>query len=229
MRSVLDAPKTFLRNVPAWWWLLAALALGTTFGAGVALLRGSGTRAAAPAISTLPAHATATWAEGKQPAPGFRLREASGAPISLAEFRGKPVIVTFIDPACTTLCPLEAKELDSAEAALPASRRPEIIAVSVNPWGDTRANFRHDARKWRLVPQWRWAVGPRAQLAAVWKRYKIGVLDRKVTAGGITVHNIAHTEASFIVGPAGYERALFLFPFVGADVDHALRRLASGA
>jgi cytochrome oxidase Cu insertion factor (SCO1/SenC/PrrC family) len=225
MRRALDAPKSFLRVAPAWWWLLVALTLGTMLGAGVALLHGSGR--ASPGVSTLPGHPAATWAEGRQRAPAFRLRDPQGAPISLREFRGRPVIVTFIDPACTTLCPLEAQELDRAEAAVPAARRPAIIAVSVNPWADSRANFRKDERKWRLVPQWRWAEGPYARLAAVWRSYKIGVLAKKQKIGRTIVHNISHTEAAYLVDRSGYERALFLYPFRGADVDYALKRLTA--
>ena len=211
--------------VPGWWWLLAALALGTTLGAGIALLDSSGK--ATPGVSTLPGRPAATWAAGKQRAPGFNLVDQLGAPISLHEFRGSPVIVTFIDPACRTLCPLEAQQLDAAEAAVPPAERPEIIAVSVDPWADSRANFRKDGRKWRLVRQWRWAVGRYSQLARVWKSYKIGVLDRKTVVGGITVHDVSHTEASFIVDRAGYERALFLYPFRSADVAYALKRLTA--
>jgi cytochrome oxidase Cu insertion factor (SCO1/SenC/PrrC family) len=235
MKSALDAPKRFLRVgrgqaarriFPVWWWILTALTFGVVLGAGIALLHSSG-KTSAPGISTLPAHPAATWPEGAQRAPAFSLLDAQGVPISLREFRGRSVIVTFIDPACTTLCPLEAQELDRVEAVTPAARRPEIIAVSVNPWADSRANFRRDARKWHLVPQWRWAVGRYGQLAAVWKSYKIGVLAKKQVIRGVTVHEITHTEASFVVDGAGYERALFLFPFVSTDVTNTLAQLAA--
>ena len=137
------------------------------------------------------------------------------------------MIVTFIDPACTTLCPLEAQALNLAVASIPAAERPVIVAVSVNPWADSRATFRHDARKWRLVRQWRWAVGRYAQLKAVWKRYRIGVLVKTTVVGGIAVHQVSHTEASFVIDRSGYERALFLFPFGGRDVANTLAHLAA--
>jgi protein SCO1 len=222
MRSVLEAPKSFLR-IPLWQWALAALAFGVVLGGGVALLHNS--RQRAPAVSTLPGRPAAVWATRREPAPDFRLADANGAPISLHRFRGRPVIVTFIDPVCRTLCPLEAKELNLAVSETPKTERPVIVAVSVDPWADSRAAFTRDQRKWRLVPGWHWAVGRYSQLSRVWKRYKIGVLDRKTVVGGITVHDVSHTEASFVVDRAGYERALFLFPFVGRDVAAELRRL----
>jgi cytochrome oxidase Cu insertion factor (SCO1/SenC/PrrC family) len=224
MRSVLEAPKSFLR-IALWQWALGALAFGVTLGAGVALLHSSGQKE--PALSTLPGRPAAVWATGKERAPDFRLADARGAPISLGRFRGRPVIVTFIDPVCRTLCPLEAKELNLAVAETPRADRPSIVAVSVNPWADSRAAFARDARRWHLGPEWHWAAGGYAQLAMVWKRYKIGVLDRKTVVDGITVHDVSHTEASFIVDRAGYERALFLFPFAGRDVAATLRQLAT--
>src|SRR5438132_458386 len=204
-------------------WILAALALGVALGAAVALLH---SRQNVPLeVSTLPDKPAAAWPARTQRAPDFRLVDARGAPISLREFHGRTVIVTFIDPACTSLCPLEAGDLDRAVASFPAARRPVIVAVSVNPWADSRANFRHDARKWHLVPQWRWAVGTYARLAAVWKSYKIGVLAKTEVIGHTTVHNISHTEASFIVDRSGYERALFVYPFRGDDVAAELAQL----
>jgi len=217
------APRANRWLFPLWRWVLAALALGVALGAGVALLRSGRTT---PALSTLPGRPAATWPAGAQPAPGFTLVNERGRPISLREFRGRPVVVTFIDPACRTLCPLEADELNRAVASTPAAERPVIVAVSVNPWADSRANFRHDARKWRLVRQWRWAVGRYAKLAAVWKRYRIGVLVKTTVVGGIAVHDVSHTEASFVIDRSGYERALFLFPFGSQDVANVLAHLA---
>jgi cytochrome oxidase Cu insertion factor (SCO1/SenC/PrrC family) len=208
--------------------MLAALAFGIALGAGVALLHGSG-KSEASGVSTLPGRPAASWAPKKQRAPGFSLEDERGAPISLRAYRGRPVIVTFIDPACTSLCPLEAQELNRAEAMMPAAKRVGIIAVSVNPPADSRANFRKDAKKWRLVPQWHWAVGPSARLARVWKSYKIGVLTTKRVIAGKTVRDVSHTEAAFVVDGAGYERALFLWPFLGPDVARTVTQLLAGS
>jgi cytochrome oxidase Cu insertion factor (SCO1/SenC/PrrC family) len=206
--------------------VVAALALGVAIGAAVALLHRPA-KGSPAAVSTVPAKPAATWPAGSKRAPDFRLVDASGAPVSLSSFRGRTAIVTFIDPVCTSLCPLEAKELNDAVAALPAAKRPVILAVSVNPWADSRANFRRDAKKWHLIPEWHWAAGPHAQLAPVWKRYYIGVIDKPQKIAGKLVHNIVHTEASYVVDPAGYERALFLYPFLGRDVAAVVSKVAS--
>ena len=166
-----------------------------------------------------------SWPAGRRSAPGFVLRDQEGHPVSIAAYRGRPVIVTFIDPLCRNLCPLEAQALNDVVEHLPAAERPEILAVSVDAYADTRADLRQDVREWQLVPQWRWAVGRRGQLATVWHRYNIGVRVITKRIAGDTINYITHTEAAYIVDSTGHERALFLWPFYPQDVERTLRHL----
>ncbi len=193
----------------------AALVLGVGIGLLVVLLHRHGTAAASTAA---PLHAATTWPAGAKPAPGFALLDAKGSPISLGAFKGRNVLVTFIDPVCRDLCPLEAQTLMSAVRALPAAQRPAIVAVSVNPWADKASNFRTDAAHWHLGPAWHWAVGTKAQLARVWRAYDIGWQATTKKIVGVTVHQIAHTEGSYLIDATGHERALFLAPYGADDV-----------
>jgi cytochrome oxidase Cu insertion factor (SCO1/SenC/PrrC family) len=190
------------------------------------VLGGSPTASQARAVVTPPPF---SWAAGRRLAPQFLLRDQSGGPVSLASYRGHPVIVTFIDPVCRNVCPLEAKVLNQTVQQMPSAQRPEILAVSVNKYADARTNLLNDARKWNLVPQWRWAVGSPAQLAAVWKRYKISVSASHVKVAGKTVTSITHTAAAYVVDKTGHERALFLWPFYPQDVEHVLRQVSRQA
>ena len=147
--------------------------------------------------------------------------------MSVSAFRGRPVIVTFLDPLCRNLCPVEAKILGVVESSLPAAERPVILAVSVNRWGNTRSVLREDMQKWHVSENWHWAVGSAAALRRVWAAYKIAVVDAPKTIQGVTVHNISHTEAAFVVDRRGYERALYVYPFLASDVDRHVRQLAS--
>jgi cytochrome oxidase Cu insertion factor (SCO1/SenC/PrrC family) len=167
------------------------------------------------------------WPAGARPAPNFVLRGENGAPVDLRSFRGRPVIVAFIDPVCRNLCPLEARVLSDVPARLPAASRPAVVAVSVNPWNQTGADLRLDAQKWRLTSQWRWALGGYAQLANVWKHYSIGVRVRTKTLAGVTVHEVDHTEAAYVIDAAGDERAVFVFPYRTEDVVRTLRLLTA--
>jgi cytochrome oxidase Cu insertion factor (SCO1/SenC/PrrC family) len=101
--------------------------------------------------------------------------------------------------------------------------------VSVNVRGNDRANLRTVAQKWDVVPQWRWAVGTQAQLAPVWKHYNVGVLVTTKKVAGVTLHDVAHTEAAYLVDAKGYERAVFLWPYSADAVTRTLRALAASA
>lgn len=168
----------------------------------------------------------ATWGAGARPAPGFTLRDQQGQPVSIAQFRGKPVIVTFIDPLCRNFCPLEAKQLNLVVKSLPVESRPAIVAVSVNIYGNARANLLQDVAHWQLGPEWRWGVGSSRQLARVWKNYGVGILVTTKKIKGVTVHDVTHTEGAYLIDGTGHERALFLWPYTAADVSHALKQLS---
>src|SRR5439155_25348111 len=48
---------------------------------------------------------------GNQPAPNFQLTDQAGQKISLAQFKGKPVVLTFLYTHCPDICPLTAEHL----------------------------------------------------------------------------------------------------------------------
>ena len=168
----------------------------------------------------------ATWGAGDRRAPNFSLRGQDGGPVSLAANRGRPVIVTFIDPLCRNFCPLEAQVLNQMERRIPAARRPVILAVSVDVYANARHYLLQDDREWRLVPEWHWVVGRPEDLAAVWKNYRIGVKVRTWRINGTVTHRIDHTEAAYVLDATGNERALFEWPFNPQDPERGLRQLA---
>ncbi|MGH2929243.1 MAG: hypothetical protein ACRDL8_13655, partial [Solirubrobacteraceae bacterium] len=65
-----------------------------------------------------------------------------------------------------------------------------------------------------------------AQLASVWKRYAVGVQVVTKRLAGTTAHYITHTEASILIDRAGYERALFAWPFSPQDVLATMRKVS---
>ena len=136
------------------------------------------------------------------------------------------MIVTFIDPLCRNFCPLEAQVLNQMERQIPAAHRPVILAVSVDVYANARRYLLQDDREWRLVPEWRWAVGRPADLAAVWKNYRIGVKVTTWRINGTVTYRIDHTDAAYVLDPTGHERALFVWPFNPQDVAQVLRQIA---
>jgi cytochrome oxidase Cu insertion factor (SCO1/SenC/PrrC family) len=182
-----------------------------------------------PTMSTTPPAATdaaATWTAGAKKAPPISLRDEHGRPVSLAALRGRPVLVTFIDPLCRDYCPTEAQHL--SEAVRSASGvKPTILAVSVNTAGNARSNLALDRRKWAVVPQWTWGVGTGAQLARVWKRYGISVIVTHKKVAGVEVQQVSHTEAAYLIDANGWERAVFVWPYTANAVSKQLALTAS--
>jgi cytochrome oxidase Cu insertion factor (SCO1/SenC/PrrC family) len=203
-------------------WVLwgAAALVGIGAGVGLAVVRSS-----SPSSTVATSGPATSWAAGEKRAPEFGLIDQNGAPFSLAAFHGRPVIVTFIDPLCRNYCPIEASRLDSVVRSLPAASRPAIVAVSVNVKGNARRYLVQDIHKWRLGPSWHWGVGKPTALASVWRKYGIGVLVTRKTIAGVTVDEVTHTEAAYVVDAEGFERALYLWPFTAADVKSTLAQL----
>jgi cytochrome oxidase Cu insertion factor (SCO1/SenC/PrrC family) len=208
------------------WALLAAVALAALVAVSLAFVLRGTSAPAAPTQAPASSAAAATWAAGKQRAPGFNLRDERGKPISLASLRGRMVLVTFIDPLCRDYCPIEAQRLSDAVRSTTGTK-PTIVAVSVNTAGNRADVLRVDERKWNVVPQWRWAVGDEAALARVWHAYHIAVITTTKTVAGVRVRNVAHTEASYLIDGNGDERALFIWPYTADAVKNALRATAS--
>ena len=84
--------------------------------AGVAIAQGPGGGNGKPTARPDPG---TTFAAGTRRAPQFTLRDQVGRTISLKSLRGRTVILSFIDPVCRNLCPLEAKVLNDAVASSP--------------------------------------------------------------------------------------------------------------
>jgi cytochrome oxidase Cu insertion factor (SCO1/SenC/PrrC family) len=203
--------------------LAGAVVIGAGVAIGIAVARDSGGGSAKAA----PEDPGTTWPAGTRRAPAFALRDQAGRPISLRSLRGRTVVMAFIDPVCRNHCPFEARILGAVARRLPAGSKPAIVAVSVNPWGQARANLRLDREKWHLGPEWRWALGSYRELAPVWQRYAIGVQVRTKTVAGVTVHDVDHTEAAYVIDGDGFERALFLWPYGTDAVAAAVSRVGA--
>ena len=77
---------------------------------------------------------------GGVPAPAFRLTDQFGKPVSLAQFRGKPVVLTFLYTHCPDVCPLIAEQLHSVMLDLgQEAQHVGVLAISVEPTRDTIA------------------------------------------------------------------------------------------
>src|SRR5262249_60531132 len=91
------------------------------------------------------------------PAPGFSLTDQNGRTVSLASLRGKVVLMTFLDPVCTSDCPIIAQEFKQAGQMLGAqATNVELVAVVANPTYRPTAFTRAFHRQEGLAPGPNW-------------------------------------------------------------------------
>jgi cytochrome oxidase Cu insertion factor (SCO1/SenC/PrrC family) len=136
-------------------------------------------------------------------APAFRLTSQSGTAVSLASLHGKVILLTFLDPVCTTDCPLIAQEFRQADQLLGAgARHVELVAIVTNPIYHTTQDTRAFDRQERLanLPNWLYLTGSAAQLRQVWHDY--GIAAQVVPAGGM----ILHQDAAYVIDATGHTR-----------------------
>ena len=75
------------------------------------------------------------------------LVDQSGRTVTLDQFRGRPVLVTFAYAHCETVCPVLVNEVLSARDAL-ASPKPVVLIVTLDPWRDTPSRLGAMAERW---------------------------------------------------------------------------------
>ncbi|MCY0886298.1 MAG: SCO family protein [Firmicutes bacterium] len=138
-----------------------------------------------------------------RPAPGFTLIDQNGKPVSLSDFRGKAVVLTFLDPLCYSSCPIIAAQMVEADHLLGArAQRVELVAVCANPLVHSTAALRaFDAQHGlNRLPNWVYLTSPSVtQLRRVWRAYYIYVA---VPRTGM----VDHTSALYFISPSGRER-----------------------
>ena len=133
-------------------------------------------------------------------APGFTLTDQSSHQISLASLRGKVVLLTFLDPVCTTDCPLMGTEFAQTSRLLAAdSGRVELVGVVLSPsyrsLSAVRAFDEHDGLA--SISNWHYLTGSLASLKKVWASY--GMTADVLPAGAMT----GHDDVAFLINQAG--------------------------
>ena len=153
--------------------------------------------------------------------PDFALHDQNGRLMRLSAQRGKVVVLTFLYTHCPDLCPLTAVHIDEAVARLgPSHSAVSVLAVSVDPKGDTSAAVRRFVRSHRLGSEFHFLTGPRATLARIWRQYDV----KSVTIGG---PDPDHTLYVLLLDRTGKTRVLFDATATSKAMAHDLRLLLS--
>ncbi|MGO8872616.1 MAG: SCO family protein [Acidimicrobiales bacterium] len=152
------------------------------------------------------------------PAPAFQLVDQSGRPVSLADLRGYTVALTFLDPVCTTDCPVIAQEFRVTSQMLgPAAARVRFVAIATNPDYYSVGVLDAFDRQEGLDAQsnWLFLTGPMPKLQSVWDEYGVGA--EVAPAGGM----VAHSDVTYVIDASGSTRRVIDSDPGAGDADHA--------
>ncbi len=137
------------------------------------------------------------------PAPPFNLVDQAGRPVSLSSLRGRTVALTFLDPVCTSDCPLIAQSFRDANRLLGAdSSRVVFVAVVTNPVYRTPASTNAFDRQEGLqhMSNWLFLTGSLSSLERVWDHY--GIEADVLPAGAM----VAHSDLAYLIDTRGHTR-----------------------
>lgn len=146
--------------------------------------------------------------------PDFQFLNQSNRTISLRQFRGKVLLLTFIYTRCASpqYCPLMSRnfaKLDKMLAANPKLyARTHLLSISFDPKHDTPAVLRSYGGAYtgkdekETFEHWDFAAPSEAKLASVLQWFDVGVTPGK----GNTLN---HTVSTAVIGPDGKIRAWY--------------------
>ena len=145
----------------------------------------------------------------------FTLDGSTGEPISLSDFRGKPVLIYFGYTFCPDVCPTTLNDLtDTMEALGKKSDDVQVIMVSVDPERDTPEQLETYLKY--FDPRFIGMTGAKDDIDAAATQFGVFYEAHEGTAA--TGYLVDHTSTVALVDEDGYLREIFSFDTPGEDI-----------
>jgi protein SCO1/2 len=159
-----------------------------------------------------------------KPAPPLALKNYLGQSVNIAQDRGRAVLVTFLYTHCPDVCPLITSKLHTALAEMRKSERREvaILAVSVDPRGDTPSAVAEFLAAHRMIGRMQYLIGSASVLGRVWAAWGVG--SRRDTGNPELV---AHTALIYGISADGKIETIYPSNFSAAEIVRDVPRLAA--
>jgi protein SCO1 len=160
--------------------------------------------------------------EPPRAAPEISLQASNGGELTLANYRGKIVLLGFGFTSCPEVCPTTLAVLAQARKRLAAQAdRVQVVYVTVDPERD-------DANRMRgylagFDPTFVGGTGKPEQLDAVRKNYGVQA-ERKSVGNSYTV---GHSSSVYLIDRKGLLRAMMPYGRTPDDYVHDVRLLLS--
>ena len=159
------------------------------------------------------------------PVAALTLRDSLGHQVDINDYRGKAVLVTFIYVHCPDVCPVIVGNLHTAQSKLgPEANKLQIIAVSVDPKGDTPKTVKAFLADHQMAGRMTYLIGSRPQLEKVWSDWGIVSRNSPQTKNPDLVEHSAE-----IVGISASGKVMALYPanFKPQQIVHDVPILAA--
>jgi protein SCO1/2 len=140
------------------------------------------------------------------PAPDFALRGQDGAEVTLKQFRGRAVAVTFIFASCSATCPILTAKMADVQIALGSDFGSKIafLSITIDPEHDTPDVLQRYARTFGADPAgWKFLTGSPMAIQDIERRY--GVFATKSSD-----RELDHTNLTSLIDSRGMLRVQYL-------------------
>jgi protein SCO1 len=187
-------------------------------------IAGCGSSSSSDATAKVPSYSGAVATHVKS-APPLKLDNSLGQPVDIKNYRGKAVLVTFIYDHCPDICPAIVGNLHTAQQALgPRAKKLQIIAVSVDPKGDTPKTVRAFLKLHQMTGRMQYLIGSLPQLERVWSAWHI---ISKSSPSAKAPDAVEHSALIYGVSGSGKLTTLYPANFKPAQIVHDVPLLAS--
>ncbi|MCX7149588.1 MAG: SCO family protein [Rhodocyclales bacterium] len=160
--------------------------------------------------------------DANEPAPTFSLTSQDGKRVSLKDFRGKAVVLTFIYTECKDICPVLPQIIGRTDQILSEAERKKVrfVGISIDPRRDTPEKLRSFMQGHNLsAERWTLLTGSLREASKVADDY--GIVAKPDLQGDL-VHNAVYV----LIDPQGRLRTEFHGLFTPTqEIAKALRQL----
>jgi protein SCO1/2 len=147
-----------------------------------------------------------------RPAAGFALEDTDGRKVTLGQFHGKVVLVSFIFTTCSGSCPATTHRLEKVQEALARGAefkdKVQLVSITLDPERDTAERLREYMRMYEIdSANWCFLTGPK------------GIVNKAVADWGMWAKPAAngqldHPSRVFLVDRKGQVREIYNLDFL---------------
>jgi protein SCO1/2 len=148
--------------------------------------------------------------------PAMTLTDQSGRAVTLEQFRGRPVLVTFAYAHCATVCPLTVSDVMLARDRLGAGA-PAVLVLTLDPWRDTPGRLAAIAAQWGLTGDAHILSGDAETVERALNAWRVPRVRNQKTG------DISHPAIVYVIGADG--RIAYVVSGTAAQIEAAVKSL----